>query len=223
VTRRKNCPGLWLVAVCGLLLMHPDARASLIYLYDFPGNPGSGLASDQTNGQPSGATFSDFTRTNVGATPTGANEFGGNTWSLSGSLDSTVFESFSITADVGFHLNLDSLTFSAQRSATGPQNMEVALFLNGSTTASATYDFSPTASMVSYSFNFPPLTDSDNATTATFKFYGWNATSGVGGQLYLDDVATNGAISNAPEPSALWPILLLFGCVSITQGRRSAI
>jgi hypothetical protein len=198
-----------------LLLFCQTGRASLIYLYDFPGSPGSGLAADQTNPQPSGATFSDFTRNNVGVVGSSTDEFGSNNWSQGGSLDSTVFESFSITADNGFHLNLDSLTFSARRSATGPQNMEVALFLNGLATAYATFDFSPTTSMAPYTFNFTPLTDNDNVTTATFKFFGWNAT-GTGGQLYLDDVATYGAISSVPEAATAWPLVILVTCASIS-------
>ena len=203
-----------------LLLFCQTGRASLIYLYDFPGNPGSGLAADQTNPQPSGATFSDFTRNNVGVVGSSTDEFGSNNWSQGGSLDSTVFESFSITADNGFHLNLSSLTFSAYRSATGPPNMEIALFLDGSTSAYATFDFSPTTSKTAYSFNFTPLTDNDNVTTATFKFFGWNAT-GAGGQLYLDDVATNGTISSVPEATTAWPIVILVICASISHNNRT--
>jgi hypothetical protein len=48
-----------LVSVPALVCAQTTATASLIYLYDFPG--GSGLASDQINGQPSNATFSAFT------------------------------------------------------------------------------------------------------------------------------------------------------------------
>ena len=199
-----------LLGAIALLLVSSNLHASLIYTYDFPG--GSGLASDQTNSQPSNATFSDFTRTNVSPAPMPGDTFGSIGWSQNGSLDSTVFESFSITAAGGFHLNLSSLTFTALRSATGPQNMEVGLFLNGSTSAYATFDFSPATSTTPYTFNFTPLTDNDNVTTATFKFFGWNA-GGAGGQLYLDDVATYGTISNLPEASALTPILFLIACV----------
>ena len=207
---------LALLGVVGLLLASANAHASLIYLYDFTG--GSGLASDQANPQPGNATFSDFTRTTVNPAPMPGDTFGSISWSQSGSIDSTVFESFSINAAGGFHLNLSSLTFTALRSATGPQNMEVGLFINGSLSAYATFDFSPTTSTTPYTFNFTPLTDNDDVTTATFKFFGWNA-GGNGGQLYLDDVATFGSISNVPEPSTLLPILSLI--VSICFERKS--
>ena len=203
--------GLALFSACSPL------QAALIYLYDFPGN--SGLASNQTNPQPSNATFGDFTRNNVAATPSApANYFGSNTWSLSTSLDPTVYEGFSITATGGFHLNLSSLDFTAYRSSTGPANIEVGLFLNGSTTAYATYDLAPVVGVsTGYTFNFTPLTDADNVTTATFKFFGWNATSGTGGQFYLTDVGTNGNISNLPEPPSFVPVFLLLSTVFATR------
>jgi hypothetical protein len=213
-------PKLFVVAVFVLLILAPATRASLIFLYDFPGD--SGLAADQTNPQPANATFSDFTRNNVDPVPSGGGDsFGSNNWSLGGSIDLNVFESFTITADLGFVLSLDSLTFTARRSATGPQNMEVALFLNGSMTAYATYDFSPTTSTVAYAFNFTPITDADNVTSATFKFYGWNA-GGSGGQLYLDDVGTYGAVT-VPEADTIWPIALIVSCVLLSNKQRAIV
>lgn len=207
--------------IASVALVASSANASLIYTYDFPGN--SGLASAQTNPQPSGATFSDFTRSNVNTPPTGPSDtFWTSNWGLSTSPDSTKFVSFSIVASGGFHLNLSSLTFSAQRFAQGPQNMAVTLFINGSVTPYATYLFSPTTSMTSYTFNFTPLTDANNATIASFSFYGWNAI-GSGGQLYLDNVATYGTISSLPEPSAILPIFILIGCVSVEKRRPTFV
>ena len=207
-------------ALAIFLAIRSTADASLLYLYDFPGN--SGLAVDQTNSQPSGATFSDFTRTNVGTPPTGPSDsFRTNNWSLATSLDSTKFVSFSIVASGGFHLDLSSLTFSAQRFAQGPQSAEVALFINGSSIAYATFGFSPTTTMTSYTFNFTPLTDADNVTFASFRFYGWNAT-GTGGQLYLDDVATNGTISSLPEVAPVIPVSLIILCSVVEIHRRRA-
>lgn len=212
---------LSLLTSAAFLLVCPNGEASLIYLYDFPGD--SGLASVQTNSQPSNATFSDFTRNNVQSVSSGpADTFGSDHWSLSTSLDPTIFESFSITATgAGFHLNLSSLSFDLMRSATGPPNMEVGLFLNGSSTAYAIFDFSPTTSMATYTFNFTPLTDADNVTSASFKFYGWNA-GGSGGQIYLDNVGTFGAISSVPEVAPFLPVSLIILCSVVQVHRRRA-
>jgi hypothetical protein len=190
-------------------------HASLIYTYDFPG--ASGVAANQTNGQPGNATFSDFTRTNLNGSG-GPPVFASTGWNQNNSIDPTEFEGFSITAGAGFHLNLSSLTFDAGLgSPTGPQNMEVALFLNGSAAAYATFDFSPTSTLTSYAFNFGPLTDGDNVTVATFKFYGWNA-AGPAGELDLDNVATFGGISNVPETSSLGPSLLILAIAFAARG-----
>src|SRR4051794_22694702 len=103
-----------------MLVAQSAAHASLIYIYDFPG--ASGLATNQTNGQPSNATFGDFTRTNLNGSG-GPPVFASTGWNQNNSIDPTEFEGFSITATGGFHLNLSSLTFDAGLgSPTGPQN-----------------------------------------------------------------------------------------------------
>jgi hypothetical protein len=185
------------------------SNAIIIYTYDFPGSPGSGLAGNQTNAQPTGATFSDFTRSTVIGDTTG-NAFGSKNWSSSGFLNPTTYTAFSITADAGQHLDLTSLTFLSGKSATGPGNSQVAMYVNGSSTAYATLNFTSTGGLGSYkptTFDFVDLTDANNATTVTFKFYGWNA--GSGGQFILDDVVTNGVITNAPEANPLGPVCLV--------------
>ena len=206
---------LSLFTTVALVLACSSGQASLIYNYDFPGNPGSGLASDQTNGQPSGATFSDFTRTAgltqmPGAPASGT--FGTENWNQTSSIDTTEFEGFSITAAVGNHLNLTSLSFDLALKPSGPTSFEVGLFLNGSSTAFATMDISPTATLTTYNFDFTDLTDADNVTTATFKFFGWNA-SANGGGIVLDNVTTNGTVVILPEPSSVYfaafPVLLV--------------
>ena len=116
-------------------------------------------------------------------------------------------------------LNLTSLTFDARRSATGPANAEVALFLNGAATAYATLDFVPTAILGPATFDFTDLTDADNVTSATFRFYGWTAL-GNGGQLEFGNVAMNGSIGAAPEVATLWRMVFLLGCTLIETTRQ---
>src|SRR3954469_11920380 len=100
-----------LLAVLALVLAASPATsdAAIVYTYDFPGNPGSGLAANQTNGQPWLGTFSDFTRTAGLTQMPGApanSTFGTESWNLTGSIDTTQYEGFSITAGSGIHLNL---------------------------------------------------------------------------------------------------------------------
>jgi hypothetical protein len=208
------------LSAIGLVLMYSVAPASLVYTYDFPGSPGSGLATDQTNGQPSNATFSDYTR-NGGLAGTGASGvFGSKGWSGDPTLDPTIFTGFTITANPGFVLTLSQLTFdSLKNGATGPGNAEVDLFLNGSTSAYATFAWTPqNAPMTSYTFNFAPVTGADNVTTATFKFFAWNATGT--NELQFDNVAIYGGI-DVPEAAGLGPAALVISCaISVRRLRR---
>jgi hypothetical protein len=187
------------------------AATGALFTYDFPGSPGSGLAVDQTNPQPSGATFSDFTRNGNLVGLAAANQFDSNNWTGSATIDQTQFDAFSITAGVGRTLDLTQLGFDVMRINTGPLNAQVALYLNGSTTPYATMNFAPPTTITTMTFNFTALTDADNVTTATFKFFGWNSTPSAG-SMRFDNVATFGTIGMAvPEPSTFLPGLFAIG------------
>ncbi len=195
------------------------SQASLIYLYDFPGTPGSGSAAAQTNAQPSGATFSDFTRTNLTPdTMTYTNEFTSVGYAHP-AQDLTQYAGFTITAKFGQTLDLTSLTFDTIHHASGPTKEEVHLYLNGDySTPYATQFFSGTKSIA---FNFTPLTNVDNVTSAEFRFYGWNAGQPAGSNGF-SNVAVNGAIGTAivPEVSALPCVILLVFCLLLHKNRR---
>ena len=198
------------------------AQAALVYTYDFPNSPGSGLAIDQTNGQPSNATMSDFTR-NGGLSGTGnSGVFGSKNWSTNATMDPTIFTAFTITASPGFVLSLSQLTFdSLKNGATSPMLAEVDLFLNGSPTAYASMGWTPqNAPFTSYNFDFADVTAADNVTTATFKFFGWNATSATN-EIQFDNVALFGAVS-VPEAATSGPVALLLGCAVLLHRRVNA-
>jgi hypothetical protein len=193
-----------------------SSSASIVYTYDFPGTPGSGLASDQTNPQPGNATFGDWNRTNLSQIAT-SNVFDTGGWNNSSNFDSTQYESFTITANPGWHLNLSLLTFDEQRSAGGPTKGRVQLFLNGSTTAYDVFNFNPTPSTQNQTDNFTPTTDANNVTVAEFRFYGWNG-GDPGGTMFLDNVAVT--IDVVPEPGTWLFALLPNGIVLHRLWRR---
>jgi len=211
-----------LIALIAVAALSTPASSAVIFIYDFPGNPGSGLAADQTNGNQSWAPFGDFTRNGGLTVMPGApsnQTFGTENWNQTGSIDTTQYEGFSITAGSGIHLDLTSLSFDVTLKPSGPTNFEVGLFLNGSSTAYATLDVTPTATTTTYTFNFTPLTDAQNVTLATFNFYGWNAVASGGG-IVLDNVITNGSI--VPEPGNLYFALLplALAAYSLSSGSR---
>jgi hypothetical protein len=211
--------GVSLFAAIAFVSVRSSTQASLIYTYDFPGpGPNNGLAANQTNGQPSNATLSDYTR-NGGLTGTSNSDvFGSKNWPTAGTLDPTVFTAFTITANPGFVLSLDQLTFdSLKNGATAPMLAEVDLFLNGSTTAYASFPWTPqNAPMTHYTFNFTPVTFADNVTTATFKFFAWNATDSTN-EVQFDNVAIYGGV-DVPEAASFGPVVLVIGCAVSIQG-----
>jgi len=204
-----------ILVLAALLLLQSASQAAVIFLYDFPNDPGDGLAGDQTNPQPTFATFSDFTRTNVNAT--GGPNFSSNNWST-GPIDTTQYVGFSITASPWYVLDLTSLTFDIKRQSNGPANGQVALFLNGSSIPYATFNFSPTTSVVTNTFDFTDLTNADMVTSATIRFYGWNAPGP--GNLTFDNVVINGVVAAVPEVAPVWPIVALTACVGVEAARR---
>jgi hypothetical protein len=212
-------PSLFVAAA--LVLISPSIQASLIYTYDFPGSgPNNGGAANQTNGQPPNATMSDFTRNGglTGTSNTGV--FGSKNWPTSATPDPTVFTAFTITANPGFVLALDQLTFdSLKNGATAPLFAEVDLYLNGSSNAYASFAWTPQNSpLTSYTFSFTPVTFADNVTTATFKFFAWNATDNTN-EVQFDNVAIYGGI-DVPEAAGLGPAAaVIISAISIYQLR----
>jgi hypothetical protein len=200
------------IASLGLLFLALSQRSSpgsVVYIYDFPGTPGSGVAADQTNPQPGNATFGDWSRVNLTQIGT-SNVFDNGGWNNTSVFDSTQYASFTITADAGWHLNLSLLTFDEMRSAGGPTKGRVQLFLNGSATAYDVFNYNPTPSTQNQSFNFTPTTDANNVTTAEFRFYGWNGGDPAGTMLF-DNVAVT--VDVVPEPSTWIFALLPIGIV----------
>ena len=215
-------PAAKLLALVGFaLLVAYSSQASLLFLYDFPGSPGSGLASSQTNPQPGHATFGDWSRVNLTAGPA-AHQFESTFWNNTSVFDPTQYESFTITAAAGYHLDLQKLTFVEYRDAGGPTKGVVQMFVNGSTTAWDIYNYNPVSNAGGgkvETFNFTPTTDADNATSVEFRFYGYNGGTPNAG-LFLDNVATYGTV--VPEVAPLLPVTLIITFSIIKSHRRRA-
>jgi len=192
------------------------SHASLVYVYDFPGTPGSGLAADQTNPPPGVANFGDWSRVNLSQVGT-SDVFDSNFWNTTAIFDPTQYASFSITADAGFHLNLELLTFDQVRTAGGPTKGRIDMFLNGSAIPYDTFNYNPSASVQNKTFNFTPTTDADNVTSVEFRFYGWNGGTDTA-SLIFDNVTVT--VSTVPEVSAFWPVMLLLACIFLARNAR---
>ena len=204
--RSKRVASVILIGLLAFFATGSTGSASFIYLYDFPGNPGSGLANDQTNPQFGNMTFSDWTRVNVTAGTT-ANAYDTAFWNTTSIFDSGQYVTFTITADAGYHLNLSQLTFDEIRISGGPTKGRVQMFLNGSATAFDVFDYNPSASWKSHTFDFTDTVDADHVTSVEFRFYGWNGGT-ADASLLFDNVGIT-VLGVVPEPPVTLPAIFL--------------
>lgn len=207
-----------IVLACFLPLA--DADAAILFTYDFPGSQATNyLAVNQTNLQPANGTFSDFDRTNLLSTD--ANVLGSKGWTPGTSIDLAQHEGFTITAGAGFLLTLTQISFVIDNASDGPANFQIMLYVNGSGTAFDSSAILNTQGVnTTLTWDFTDVLVPDNATTAEFRFYGWD-TASAGAHLTLDDVATSGSIV-VPEPSSIWFGLsaVVFAAAMTAQDQR---
>lgn len=174
----------------GLGIFSPASYAALLGEYNFDDNTltASSVASN--------VSFGAFgTGTGVTIPSTNANGFAaGNPnpsiirTSWSSSFDSTDYFDFTVTPS-GSPLNLSSLVFDAQRSGTGPNQLEIRSSLDNYTSAIANLTLATSGSFAGSSANLSSLTNITDP--LNLRIYGYGAT-GSTGTLRLDNVQLNG-------------------------------
>lgn len=199
--------GSSILLIAGVTSVYAQAT---LFTYDFPGSPGSGAAASQTNAQPTGATFSDFTRTNV-TVNTAGNVFNSSNWST-GAVDATKYVSFNVTPTAGNILFLTSNSTTVQVSAIngGNQGVVTALYGNSGATLIESTAFTPTASASTATFNFTDVISSE-ALNFRYSYYNMAATTTTG---RVDDVATVGSVVTSSSNIALQANTRLYSDVS---------
>ncbi len=186
-----------LTALIGLGIFSPASYAALVGQYTFEGDS---LAPTSVN---SNLTFSNFGSTGITGTGfVGGNPgraFTGSNWSLNPTYDPNKYYDFTVAPNSGTTLSLTNLIFDAQRSGTGPSQLEVRSSQDNyaGVIASLTRPNDGT-------FNPSPLTASLSGFTnisdpLNFRIYGYNAT-GTGGTLRLDNVQLNGDVNGGVPP-----------------------
>ena len=198
------------------------APKSVVFTYDFPGNPtGSGNVADQSSTPPAFTTFGNWTRVDLmaGTTP---NVWDNDFWNTTSNINRSQYTSFTITADAGWHLDLQSLTFSERATAGGPTKGEVQMFTNGS--LYFTFDYNPDSQFTTRNLGFTPTTDANNVTSVEFRFYGWNGGT-PGASLLLDNVAITLTVTpevDAGRASAVFAALIAAQSLVRQRGKRQA-
>ena len=190
-----------LLALCGLLASPVGAQS--LFNYNFPGNPGSGLAVNQTdfiNNVPFASQFSDFTR--VGALSVSPGTTFQSTGFAAGVVpDLSQYLSFTVSGALGNNITLTQLVFDLGRDATGPQGLIGAIYLDGALIAFQPFAISLGVTTTTWNFADILLEGSHFGTNAEFRFYGYAATGGV---MTFGNTSTEGVIiTGVPEPATV--------------------
>ena len=179
-----------------------------------------------------GVTFSSFSAVGYTGSPNAAGRFsfignptgaanGVNDFStFTGSLNTSIYYSVTLTPQAGFTLNVDTISFTIQRSGTGIRNYAVRgsddtfgsnlpasispananLAVDGSNAFQYSLDANTSAqngSLITLGTSYDALTSA-----TTFRFYGWNAEASSG-TFSIDNVNFSGSVTAVPEPATL--------------------
>ncbi|MEQ1676166.1 MAG: hypothetical protein ABL876_05680, partial [Chitinophagaceae bacterium] len=165
----------------------------------------------------SGLTFGSFNAVGTPANPNAGGRFSFTDWSLGATNGSDVFTGGIVTSEyyqvtltpsVNYSIDINTITFTLQRSGTGIRQYSVRASLdafganlpasinpaNANLSVVPTNIFQVTDASTGANTGSTITLDAtfDNLTSAvTFRFYGWNA-EGAGGTFSIDDVTFNG-------------------------------
>ncbi len=138
-------------------------------------------------------TVTPLTRQGVNCSAT-ASSFNSNAWPTTSVQDNGSFVEVTVNASSGYQLNLASFSFDIVRSTSGPGSARVAMD-SGNGVFSQTYDFTPTESYQTITWDFPDTTVSSGY-TVRFRIYGWAASAGTG-TLRLNNIGLFGAVTQS--------------------------
>lgn len=221
---------------------------SFVATYDFAQVTSTSGTTDPTPPPTAaGVTFGAFTSTGASANPNAGVRFsyqaqpqggvnGSDDFSqFTGSLNLGVYFEVTLTPLSLIQLQLDSLSFTMQRSSTGIRSYAVRSSLDGYAANLAASINPANANLgIGPGNEFRVLLDSvataQNGSTVTlggpfstlaaavtFRFYGWNA-EGSTGTFSVDNVAFSGRTDSVPEPTAA--ALMLGGLAAFTLQQR---
>lgn len=215
------------LAVAVMLFAAESANAVQLGIYEFTGSSTGDNQFNAVTAQPTGGTFSTFTRTNVNWS-SAANVFNSTAWNVTSTIDTGEYIQFSLTVAPGYAASITDLSFFQQGSSTVNDEFEVRYSTDGftgfTTRGSDAVTVSPGASET---WDFADVALSAGQTISFRWFvYGDTQADGAGtpsasGTFRVDNVALNGEITLVPEPSSL--AMLVFGMIGMLRFRGRAV
>ncbi len=176
------------------------ASAGILGIYSFTGtDPGGDADTPNLNATAApNISYSAFSRTSLNSlSQADVHRSGG--FATGNAIDTSQYLQFTVTADAGYRLDLESLTYSYARAgggspSRGPRSGAVrSSFENYLAGSGAGSSFEPAnnGSTGTSTWNFTDYS-SGSGGNATFRFYGWDSGSG---HLDLDNVTLNGEVT----------------------------
>lgn len=199
----------WSIALLFSVSISNVGNAAIIVDFNFSGgngNPNSVDPNATSTPFTAGAGLNSETFAGLNATS--------RDWNVASSAAAQAgnrFWEFTVSADAGYFLDFDNITFNEFGGTSGPTNFEV--LLNGTSLGS----FSSSTTNVLRDIN---LSAQAPLTNATFRFVAWNApNNGTNATWTIDNVQLNGAA--VPEPSALLMAgIALIPAIYLVQRKR---
>lgn len=171
-----------------------------------------------------GVTFGSFVYVGISTNPNAGGRFSFTNWDtgattgsdvFTGSINTAKYYEVTITPQAGYQLDINSISFTSQRSATGIRQYAVRSSLDYTTNLPASIspanaNLSVVATNVFQTTDNSNLALSGNVVTLgaaydvitgpiTFRFYGWNAEA-AGGTFSIDNVIIDGVASPSCTP-----------------------
>lgn len=155
-----------------LLLFCTVPSYAQLALYSFVGTVGDEISASSTDTDLNSTAFPLRRGSGVIAT-TKANVFASRSW-VATQLDTTKYLMFSIAPSTNYGLELGGLTFSIERSSTGPTSYSVTSLINGVETQVGMGTLSGTTQNLQLNLSIQTVNP------ILFKIYAWGASSSVG-------------------------------------------
>jgi hypothetical protein len=204
-----------LLTIAGVCAMAIGAKAQII-TFNFTGtNPGQNGPWTTTSFIDSNVTLSTGFSLGSGISGnTGNNRFNASFWTTttleSDAITNGDFLTFTLTAQPGFVMNLNSasISYTLQNSGTGPDFAGVYTSVGGFTAGSAASTPTLNAAGATTPTTFSLAASGfNNLSTITFRIYGWGASSTAGTLSANAFSITGGSTSAVPEPSTYMMLL----------------